>query len=70
MAKILLAALVIMLLALVLLGIRILLVKGGKFPSTHIEANKALRDKGIHCANRQMEDEARRKGLIDRIQEE
>lgn len=36
-----------------LLGIRILFVKDGKFPNTHIENNKALRGKGIHCATTQ-----------------
>jgi hypothetical protein len=39
--------------ALLLLGIRVFFVKGGKFPNSHIEGNKALKDKGICCAARQ-----------------
>jgi len=39
--------------AVLLLGIRVFFVKGGKFPNSHIEGNKALRDKGICCAARQ-----------------
>ena len=32
-----------------LLGIRVFFVKGGKFPNTHIYGNKAMQDKGISC---------------------
>ncbi|MDD2559395.1 MAG: hypothetical protein PHE04_01825 [Bacteroidales bacterium] len=39
--------------AILLLGIRVFFVKGGKFPNSHVEGNKALRDKGICCAARQ-----------------
>ncbi len=39
--------------AILLLGIRVFFVKGGKFPNSHIEGNKALKDKGICCAARQ-----------------
>jgi len=38
-------------LALVGLGINILFRKNGKFPETHIGKNKAMKDRGIHCAN-------------------
>lgn len=51
MFKILLLTLGIVLLAVLLLGIRVFFVKGGRFPNTHIEGNKALRKKGIHCAS-------------------
>lgn len=37
----------------VLLGVKILFVKGGKFPNTHVSGNKALRDKGITCVQSQ-----------------
>ena len=63
-------SLIIALLAVLLLGVRVFFVRGGKFPSTHIEANKALREKGIHCVNSQMESEARQKNLFDRIDAE
>lgn len=37
-------------LAVVLLGVRVFFVKGGRFPSPHISDNKYLRKKGISCA--------------------
>ena len=37
----------------VLMAIRILLQKNGKFPNSHIGGNKALNDKGIYCATTQ-----------------
>ena len=36
--------------AVVLLGIRVFFVKGGRFPSSHISDNRHLRNKGIVCA--------------------
>lgn len=36
----------------VLLGVRVLFVKGGKFPSSHVHDAEALRRKGIGCAAR------------------
>ena len=38
-------------LALVGLGLAMLLKKNGKFPETHIGKNKAMKDRGINCAN-------------------
>ena len=38
-------------LAVVLLGIRVLFVKNGKFPSGHVHDIPALRKKGIGCAS-------------------
>ena len=43
-----------------LLGVRVFFVKGGKFPNTHVSGNKALRKKGIGCVQSQ-DREARRK---------
>ncbi|HBJ76362.1 MAG TPA: hypothetical protein DDY68_00380 [Porphyromonadaceae bacterium] len=34
----------------ILLGIKVLLVRGGRFPNFHIESNSYLRKKGITCA--------------------
>lgn len=42
-------------LAIVLLGVKVFFVKGGKFPSGHVHDVKALRDKNIHCASRNEE---------------
>lgn len=36
--------------AAVLLGVRVLFVKGGRFPSSHVHASPALRSRGIGCA--------------------
>lgn len=43
-----------------LLGVRTFFVKGGKFPNSHVSGNKALRKKGISCAQSQ-DKEARKK---------
>lgn len=51
--QVLLYTLLIVGIAVVLLGIRVFFIKGGQFPNSHVEGNKALREKGIHCASRQ-----------------
>ena len=43
-----------------LLGVRVFFVKGGKFPNTHVSGNKSLRKKGIGCVQSQ-DREAQRK---------
>ena len=35
------------------LAIRILLLKGGKFPNTHVSGNKYLKQHGIYCSQTQ-----------------
>ena len=49
-------------LAMVLLCVRILLKKNGKFSSQHISENKRMKQDGIHCATSQ-DRQARRKNL-------
>lgn len=44
-------------LAFVLLGVKVLFVKNGKFPSGHVHDVAPLRDKGIGCASHQCEKE-------------
>ena len=39
--------LLIVAICLILLGINVFFVKGGKFPNGHVSGNKALRNKGI-----------------------
>ena len=46
--------------AMLLLSVRVILKKNGKFSSQHISENKRMRQDGIHCANSQ-DREARRK---------
>lgn len=38
-------------LAVLMLGVKVLFVKGSKFPSGHIHESEALRNKGITCAH-------------------
>lgn len=35
----------------ILLGVKVLFVKGGRFPSSHIGDSPALRRRGITCAH-------------------
>ncbi len=37
--------------ALIGLGITMLIKKNGKFPETHIGKNRAMKERGINCAN-------------------
>ena len=37
----------------VLLGVKMLLVKGGKFPNTHVSGNPKMRECGVGCAQSQ-----------------
>jgi len=39
--------------AMLLLSVRILLKKGGRFRSQHIGQNRAMRERGIHCVQAQ-----------------
>ena len=53
--------LILMALALVLLCIRMLIKKNGKFSSQHIGENKAMKENGVQCA--QTQDKMAQKGL-------
>lgn len=53
--------------AILLMCLGMIIKRGGHFPKTHIEDNDALRNQGIGCANTQLEEEAHRKKLRDRI---
>ncbi|MDO5570607.1 MAG: hypothetical protein Q4F97_03980 [Bacteroidales bacterium] len=58
---------VIVALSFALLAIKIIFVKNGKFPNTHLSGNPSLRKKGIGCA-KQMDREAQsNKHLFDLI---
>jgi len=48
--KVVMFAIVIMGLVIVGLATQILLGKGGKFPNTHIGANKYMKERGVTCA--------------------
>lgn len=44
----------------ILLGIKVFFVKGGRFPNGHVSGNKAMRERGIGCIQSQ-DREARKK---------
>ena len=48
--------------AFILLCIRVILIKNGRFSSQHISENKRMKQDGIHCATSQ-DREARRKKI-------
>lgn len=47
--KLLILAIVAVGISILLLGVRVLFVKGGKFPSSHVHDIPALREKNITC---------------------
>ena len=53
--------------AFMLLAIKIIVKKGGRFPNPHIGANKALADKGITCAISTDARDRKRKVLENRM---
>ena len=48
--KLLILSAVIILISVAALGIRMLVIKGGRFPQTHVGQNKEMRKRGIKCA--------------------
>ena len=53
MIKTLLIGMILLFVAFLLMGIRVFFTKKGEFPNTHVGGNKALTDRGIHCASTQ-----------------
>lgn len=64
---ILILSLILILISVLLLGINVFFSKKRKFPNTHVSGNKALRDKGIHCAATQDREERNKKTLIELV---
>lgn len=60
---------IILVISVVLLSIKVLLKKNGRFPNTHIEGNRALAKHGIFCARTMHRLDVKRKGLYDIIGE-
>ncbi|MDL2265787.1 hypothetical protein LJC57_07480 [Parabacteroides sp. OttesenSCG-928-G07] len=58
---------IILVICMVLLSIKVLFKKGGKFPNTHVGGNKGLRDKGITCAKTQHREALMQQNLFERI---
>lgn len=53
--RLLILTMILLLASLLLLGIRVLFVRGGRFPSSHIHDNEALRRRGLDCATHDKE---------------
>ncbi len=47
--KILILTIILVGVALLLLGIKVFFVKGGRFPHTHIDGNPEMKKRGINC---------------------
>ena len=50
--KILLLTIFLVGIAILLLGVRVFFVKGGKFPNTHIGSNPEMKKRGIKCVQK------------------
>ncbi len=51
--KVVLCTITLLLVCVILLGVRVLFVRGGKFPDSHAHSSEALRKKGIGCMHGQ-----------------
>ncbi len=51
--KVLLLTIILLGICVLLLGIKVLFVKGSRFPSGHAGSSKALRERGVSCAHEQ-----------------
>lgn len=61
--------LLIVAICIVLLGVKILFVKGGVFPNGHVSGNKKLRQNGVHCVQAQDREAQRKRNLsIDELE--
>ncbi|WP_165155178.1 hypothetical protein [Parabacteroides sp. ZJ-118] len=60
---------IILVISVALLSIKVLLKKGGRFPNTHIEGNRALGKRGIFCARTMDRMAAKQKGLYEIMNE-
>ncbi len=49
--KILVISIVFLAIAVLLLGVKVFFVKGGRFPNTHVHGNPELRKRNITCAS-------------------
>ncbi len=45
--------LILVALGVLLLGVKVFFVKGGRFPNSHVSGSKAMRERGIGCAQSQ-----------------
>lgn len=60
---------IILVICVVLLSVKVIFKKNGRFPNTHIDGNRALGKKGIHCAKTMDREAARKRNLYELIEE-
>lgn len=53
--------------AVALLSIKLLLLKDGRFPDTHVGGQPAMRERGISCHTSQHRDTVRHRSLSERV---
>ena len=70
MLEVLILSTIILLFCVVLLSVRVIFKKNGRFVNTHIGSSSALRKKGIKCAQTQHFEAGVRMDLSERIQRE
>lgn len=69
MTKLLILTLLLVGVVVLLMGFRVFFTKKGEFPSSHVEDQPALREKGLKCHRYQTVEEQERRNLFDRIEE-
>jgi hypothetical protein len=70
MLKVVVLSVIIILICCVMLCIRMIIKKDGRFPNTHVEGNPVLRKKGIKCVRAQDFEAGRRMNLFERLQKD
>ena len=63
-------SIIILLICTVLLSVRVIIKKNGRFSDTHIGSNPVLRKKGIKCVQTQDYEAGIQKNLYERLQQE
>ena len=58
---------VLLIIAVLLMGVRVFFTKNGKFPNTHVGANKAMKERGIPCATTQDRQARAKESPIEKI---
>jgi hypothetical protein len=64
MVKTLAFSVIIIAIAAILLAVKLILKRNGKFSSFHIHDSKAMRDRGIHCVIDQDREQRKRKNAV------
>ncbi|WP_373763626.1 hypothetical protein [Porphyromonas loveana] len=70
MGIILLASLLLVGLAVLLMGVRVFFKRDGRFPSSHVGSNQAMRDRGIGCHTSQHREAQLHRNLAERVREQ